>query len=603
MLSREWHPDKVAHRRQRQRMKRKQQREPPPPPPPMDENIQHVPPPPPPPPPYPSNNDNEDNNDKDEGEEYARQKLQQITNAYEILNNDHTRIIYHKYGIIESSNNAIIQLLSTGQILVGRPEHQISSTTSTSEGEEEKLARLLELMGYPSNLYWQSSYQDDNIHQESSSSSSKQRHQNHHSTSTKQIHLQQQRISYLTSTITERLRPLVEGTISQDLFVSEIYRECNALKKIGLGAHILRCIGRAYRIEGYRVLRTMSTSHHHGKRRRRRRRHHSPRHTSQQQQYEDVADLVIDTVRNMKHYASAAFAGGKLVLLEQRIKKLEEEYARGKQQVKKKKKEQQQWQYEKQQQMDGDEKKNVKMIQQTSQDDSYQMDNETYSRFASNIGALPGDDIDIDTNNDATYSDDDDEDDFLFQQHFSHHEDEDNHDNINDELEDELNHIQHKKTYTALLTVHQMEALWKITKIELSHTIRKACRCILMEPSFTTYSTDEEGEDGGGWSHHQHHENHPQSYDNNGGKWHYDDIGDLSSSQAPPPPPPSSGHDEYNHQNNMHSTNHQQPRSHRKYDGWVSTMGKGIPLEVGRLRAAAALILIGDIMVQTSKEV
>ena len=567
MLSREWHPDKIAHRRQRQRMKRKQQKEPPPPPP-MDENI-HVPPPPPPPPPSTSHKYNEDNNDKDEGEEgeeYARRKLQQITNAYEILNNDHTRLLYHKYGIIESSNNAIIQLLSTGQVVLGRPDHQISST-STSEEEEEKLARLLELMGYPSNLN-QSASQEDNIHQEASSSW-KQQHENHHSTPTTQMHLQQQRISYLTSTITERIRPLVEGTINQDLFVSEIYRECNALKKIGLGAHILRCIGRAYRIEGYRVLRTMSTSHHHRKRSRRRRRHHGPRHTSQQQQHEDIADLVIDTVRNMKHYASAAFAGGKLVLLEQRIKKLEEEYARGKQQVKKQKDEQQQ--KKRQHKMDGDEKKNGKMIQPTPQDYGYQTDDETTSRFVSNIGALPGDDTDSDANIiDATYSDDDD--DFLFQQHFSYDEEDD--DNNHDELEDELNHIQHKKTYTALLSVHQMEALWKITKIELYHTIRKACRCILLEPSFTTSSPHHNG-------------------------WHYD----ISSQVPPPPPPPYSSRTEYYDKNDMHSTTQQQSRSQQKYDGWVNTMGKGIPLEVGRLRAAAALILIGDIMVQASKEV
>ena len=293
-LSRDWHPDKVAVRRRRRRntnsnnnkRRLQQQRR-------SDDLNTNA-----------SNQNNNNNtqqvNEDDEGEdeqlklllemqeaqddedeeECAKQKLAELTTAYEILSDDHTRLLYHKYGLIGGTDAAI-------QLLSGRPSPTTSTsasslvnnegigsindlqsestgegaTSSTSTFDEQHQSRLLELMGYPPQGYatatssssW--SHHNNHRHQYNKNEASR-RHSNdaHH-------RQHQQRLAYLTATITERLRPIVEGTISQDLFVNEFYQEVNALKKSPLGAHILRCIGRAYRIEGYRVLRELQ--HHH----------------------------------------------------------------------------------------------------------------------------------------------------------------------------------------------------------------------------------------------------------------------------------------------------------------------------------------------------
>lgn len=150
-----------------------------------------------------------------------------------------------------------------------------------------------------------------------------------------------------------------------------------------------------------------------------------------------------------------------------------------------------------------------------------------------------------------------------------------------DSLEEELRRSRRQKTYSALLLVHQMEALWKITKIDLDRTIREACRWVL-------------------------------SHYGEGSRY---DYCHPPSSPPPPPPPP------------LRSL--QQQRS-QTLDGWVGIpcrrahppetvatgtslefplprrthllTGEVVPMEVRKLRAAAALILVGDIFVQSSKE-
>ena len=105
-LSREWHPDKVAVRR---RARRRETTPPPPPPPPPDDAEMQRPPPPPPPP---------DEDDSDH-EEYARQKLAELTTAYEILSDDHSRLLYHRYGLV-GGTDAAVQLL-TGRVPTTAP--------------------------------------------------------------------------------------------------------------------------------------------------------------------------------------------------------------------------------------------------------------------------------------------------------------------------------------------------------------------------------------------------------------------------------------------------------------------------------------------------
>ena len=108
-----------------------------------------------------------------------------------------------------------------------------------------------------------------------------------------------------------------------------------------------------------------------------------------------------------------------------------------------------------------------------------------------------------------------------------------------------------------------VEALWKITKIELDKTIRESCRRILDGEGGWHAFCQPEWEDGHNYHTSQHHRRRDRHNDHHRHHRH-----------RPPPPP----------------------------DGWVGTTGEGVTLEVGRLRAAASLILVGDIMVQCSKE-
>jgi hypothetical protein len=47
----------------------------------------------------------------------------------------------------------------------------------------------------------------------------------------------------------------VEGAIDESTLADAVAQECDSLKKVPLGAQIIRCIGRAYRHSGQRVLR------------------------------------------------------------------------------------------------------------------------------------------------------------------------------------------------------------------------------------------------------------------------------------------------------------------------------------------------------------
>ena len=494
----------------------------------------------------------------DDDEEYARKKLAELTSAYEILSDDHTRLLYHRYGLI-GGTDAAMQLLN-GQAGGTNAADNLRTKVTTTEEQ----GRLLGLMGYPSGGYSSPSISGP-LPPRHSSHRDNPRHSSYHgapphhrSTSSLPAHQQhEQRLAYLTATMTERLRPLVEGTIAQDLFVADAYRECSLLKKSPLGAQILRCVGRAYRIEGYRALRTMhdeKIGRIGGGRRR----------TIGRGNSREVTDRVTNGWRDVKHYASAALSSGKLVLMEQRLKKLEDAHVRQKQRRGE----------ERRRAGDG----NAKRIQtrggKMNGGNGGNDEEEEMTSFASNIGELPGDDDDVYDNdidghifgdddhtvtNIGGFSDDEDDGDFL---HLFHNDHDDDNGQQCDELEQELQHVQHKKTYSALLSVIQMEALWKITKIELSRTIREACQWIL-EP--TTFCPSEQSPYREDW-HHRHRS----------------------------PPPPSKRRHSHQH---WHSRRRPPPA-----DGWVGTTGDIVPMETGRLRAAAAMILVGDIMVQCSQE-
>jgi len=112
--------------------------------------------------------------------------------------------------------------------------------------------------------------------------------------------------------------------------------------------------------------------------------------------------------------------------------------------------------------------------------------------------------------------------------------------------EEEIKEQEMVKSQDALLESLQVEALWKISKIDLDRTVREACELIL--------------------------------------KGEYFFFPSFYSSSASPP------------------GRYKQKYPERGEDGWVSSSSNiAIDTSVGRLRAASCLIMMGDTMVQRSK--
>ena len=110
--------------------------------------------------------------------------------------------------------------------------------------------------------------------------------------------------------------------------------------------------------------------------------------------------------------------------------------------------------------------------------------------------------------------------------------------------EDEIKELERLKAQQALLQSMQVEALWKVSKIDLDFTVQEACRMVLEGNHFLFPSST----------------------------YHHailDDNGHL--------------------------------KSHG--DGWIaSRSGETIYADVARLRAAAAMVMYGDLMVHCSKQ-
>jgi curved DNA-binding protein CbpA len=129
--------------------------------------------------------------------------LERVRHAYDVLKDDQSRLIYHKYGL-DDIQQAVI-------LLQGDVAHAKSEWLS-----------LLRLMGYSSC-----------------------------DTTTTTT----DRVEYMASQLVELLRPVVEGRITEATLADIFAIDCDYWKGLPLGAQIVRCIGRAYRYEGLKCLR------------------------------------------------------------------------------------------------------------------------------------------------------------------------------------------------------------------------------------------------------------------------------------------------------------------------------------------------------------
>ena len=374
-------------------------------------------------------------------EEECEMQLTKLREAYEVLKEDKTRLPYHKYGLVDTDTAA--ELLTGGS---GR--YGLQSNNQQHSPEQDTLLRL---MGYEPNHH--------------------HNHYYHHHYHNAQYQRHQRRVAYLAANLVELIRPVVEGTISQQDLIQHIIAECDQVKSAPLGAQIIRCIGRAYRHTGRQVLRE----------------HRRNVQPNPLRAGLNLSDKVTGRLREAKNVLEAAYLSGKVVVTEQRTK-IGSSIAASK-----------------------------KELERAIKEALPALDH-PLNAFGEPPGGLCGSGLDDQEEDEPPTS-------------------------------EELQEQEQEKAQAAVLGALQVEALWKIAKIELDRTIQEACTRILDGDYFFFPSHQQP-------LHHQssygYHDNYRQDYD-----------------------------DEH---------------------GWVGRSGEIIDTEVGRLRAAAALVLVGDTMVDCSKE-
>lgn len=454
----------------------------------------------------------------------CEQELERIRQAYEVLKDDATRLPYHKYGLQDLSTAV---LLLTG--------YQSTNQIPTAAEKIE----LLQLMGYhkfnknndndPKKTSISSLAPPPPLRppRQSSSSLARPYHQKHSpppSATTSAIaslspgERQERRIQFLAATILERIRPLVEGTVTEATLAHAIWADCDRLKKQPLGAQIIRCVGRAYRHAGRRLLRQYSSNEHpqshshyyHPNR---------PRHNNHIPKNKltlAVSEPLRETWHDAKHLWTAAVASGRVTLQEKwRLKALAD--------------------------MNNKQKQNDKAASIAY----HNLDGEPPAMGWEEDG---GDNYNYDNGD----NDDDDDGDFMAMMMEDDHSSSGASGDEYGEHED-LQLTEAQKAEKVMIELLQVEALWKVHKIGIDRSVREACDAILSGQYFFFPS-------------------HQQST-----------LGHDSSIPA--------------------------------IDGWVSSPSPSttrsrqpgaaqqvIDVQEGRLRAAKALILVGDAMVKCSKD-
>lgn len=357
-------------------------------------------------------------------------QLQRVRQAYDVLKDDSTRLPYHRYGLIDTKQAVI---LLTGQSLKRKQPALLAM-------DDPAMKELMTLMGYASG--------DDDDDFTSESPSSSFLHSKGRSSGSFDHH---RRVWIVAVKLLETIRPLVEDTVDERILAHEIASQCDRLKGLPLGAHILRCIGRAYRHAGRSVLL---------------RAHQEQKQTilsgsrSRLGQHQHaLTELVRERFRDAKHLLTACVATGRVVLSEQ-------------------------------------------------------------------LYNVP---VDLNRRNLLRA--------IAYYNEGAHGE--------NDQAEEEMKIHDRTKAKRVLLDSLHVEALWKITKIDLDRIILEACDLILSGNFFFL----------------------PSHQSLNPTDWKSVPEGNPDTSY-----------------------------------GWVGARDFAVEAEVGKLRAAAALVMIGDIMVQRSKE-
>ncbi|KAL3937524.1 MAG: hypothetical protein SGARI_002094 [Bacillariaceae sp.] len=276
-------------------------------------------------------------------------------------------------------------------------QQKLQGGATTSSVFDSLDPQLMRLIGY-----------DDDILQHSSGG---QQDGSDISQATTRDTLEERRVQNIAAALTEQMRPVVEGqqstSLSSAYSAHALAQECDRLKRLPLGAQIIRCVGWAYRHTGNDFLRSYNA-----------RKYGSSSSKKHQSKYHIPTDALINVRkgwRSTKYWLEAGAASARLVMTEHLWKK----------------------QSEKRQQQSTAPQEPLETLEyhEVEGDDS----DDSFLPMGIN------DEVDISL----------------------------------DEMEQEQKLLEQTKAQQTLLQALQIEALWKVCKVDVDRIVRKACERIL----------------------------------------------------------------------------------------------------------------------------
>eukprot|EP00536_Pseudo-nitzschia_multiseries_P002660 jgi/Psemu1/251898/estExt_Genewise1Plus.C_350158 len=394
---------------------------------------------------HPDKQRHKNNNNINNNNEHAERKLEQLQKSYEILSDDSKRLPYHRYGLVDPNLAAFLLLgprvcpASYSQRLQQQQQQQHSRSHhgySNSPRDKTSLLfdrldrELLHLMGYDDSAMDALAMAVEAANCGETDDPSKL--------------IYEHRVRTVAALLLESIRPVVEGRLDARLYAQMLTQDCDRWKRLPLGAQIIRSVGRAYRHEGSEFL----------QRHRNRNRNADDWNNSgsrgdgssgngigKQMVLQLQTDLKIGfrrRWRSTKDFLEAATVSGRLAMAERSFNEHEKKLKLQQQEKQQRKRES----YER-----------IEYHGSTSSSSSP----DTTSGFLPQMDDYLGDNDTIDDTVDFDFDD---------------------YESL-EELEEEQKELEQLQAKQTLLQTMQIEALWKVCKIDLDRVVRKACASIL----------------------------------------------------------------------------------------------------------------------------
>mmetsp|Transcript_3777 Transcript_3777/g.9901 ORF Transcript_3777/g.9901 Transcript_3777/m.9901 type:complete len:532 (-) Transcript_3777:29-1624(-) len=417
------------------------------------------------------------------GEDNSKQRLQRLQTAYEILSDDSKRLPYHRYGLVDPNLAATLLLgpkMSPGNYYQVLQQQQHSHLRSFAGSSYDNAAPLFDKLDRE--LLHLMGYDDSVFEVLAMLAEAESRGDLIDPSST----LEEHRVRTVAALLLESIRPLVEGRIDTRLYAHMLSHDCDRWKRLPLGAQIIRSVGRAYRHEGREFLQSFNNNKKKIYRKQQKMEQSSTHKQIVLQLQTDLSIGIRRRWRSTKDILEAVAVSSRLAIAERSFNN--QERKRKQQQIRKQEK-----------------------IKQTYRKIGY--DKIEYEYDATNSFLPQMDDFILDMDED-------------YESHKY--------------LEEEQKELEKNKARKSMIRTLQIEALWKVCKIDLDRVVRRACRMILSGEYFF----------------------YPQHRASSG-----QSNGSVGVS-----------------------------------NGWVASSGRTIDLESAEVTAAEAILMTGEIMVQQSKE-